>query len=207
MKRKLDSLEDINTGMKTNDPEGKRRTKTGYENKEMKKYNMKRKGDGMEETENNKKRRKMECCHRVVDCVKKLKRQVTQCYENQIKKRKRQDTDDQESQAKKRKTEPKKRWGLKCCQRILHRLRKRIKKDGEDVLRLKLKAEKVTKEERSVKRDLAPGLSEQFKTLAAERNSWHGWLVMLQPASFLSLLKRHRVAIRYASTSKLFAYM
>ncbi|MPC37875.1 hypothetical protein E2C01_031370 [Portunus trituberculatus] len=159
MKRKLDSLENFNFDMKSNDTEGceaKRRAKTGDKNKEMKKYNMKRKGDSMEETENNKKRRKMECCHRVVDCVKKLKQQITQCYENQIKKRKRQDTDDQESQAKKRKTGPKKRWGLKCCQRIMRPLRKRIKKDGEDVLRLKLKAEKVTKEERSHAKTILP---------------------------------------------------
>ncbi|MPC75927.1 hypothetical protein E2C01_070327 [Portunus trituberculatus] len=96
------------------------------------------------------KKRKMECCKRVVDCIKKWKRQLTQCCENNTKKRKRQGTEDQESLAKKRKKERKKRWRLKCCERIVHRLRKRVKKDGEDVLRLKLEAERVRKEKRSV---------------------------------------------------------
>ncbi|MPC51562.1 hypothetical protein E2C01_045410 [Portunus trituberculatus] len=151
-KLRTDSGKREKNNQNTEDSQNKKRKRQdtedhGNQNKKIKDDHEKRKsGDHKDQ----KKWRKMECCHRVVDCVKKWKRKVTQCYENQTKKRKRQDTNDQESQAKKRKTEPKKRWGLKCCQRILRRLRKRIKKDGEDVLRLKLKAERVSKEERSV---------------------------------------------------------
>ncbi|MPC42779.1 hypothetical protein E2C01_036410 [Portunus trituberculatus] len=140
--------------MKNEDKEGckgKRRAKTRNENKEMKKYNMKRKGDSMEETKNSKKRKvdgiQMFTQHsklRIGSGKGEKNKQDTE--DSQNKKRKRQDTQDHGNQNKKIKDDHNRRKsGDRKDQK-----KKRIKKDGEDVLRLKLKAERITKEERNV---------------------------------------------------------
>ncbi|MPC29489.1 hypothetical protein E2C01_022726 [Portunus trituberculatus] len=126
--------------------------KTADENQEIKKNNLKRKGETMEETCNNKKR-KVDGAKMVTENNKLTNENGGEEKKNktkETKKRKKEDTGDKESQAKKRKTEPKKKRRLECCQRILHRLRKRVKKDSKDVLRLMLKAERVSKDEKSV---------------------------------------------------------
>ncbi|XP_063879512.1 trichohyalin-like [Scylla paramamosain] len=123
----------------------------------------KRNRQDTEEQDSQAKRRKREDAEDHEGQAKKLNRQDTEKQDSQAKKRRREDAEDHESQAKKRnrqdtdgpakqrkgdKKVPKKKRPLECCHRILHCLRKRWR-DSEDVLRLKLEAERV-KEKRSV---------------------------------------------------------
>ncbi|XP_063846834.1 protein FAM133A-like [Scylla paramamosain] len=116
----------------------------------------KRKWQGTEEHDNQAKRRKRQETEEHDNQTKKKKRQDTEEHENQAKKKKKsQDTEEHDNQAKRRKrqdTGDHKKQVKKSKGKGRKERKKSGKMDSDDVLRLKVDAERVNKEERDMRK-------------------------------------------------------
>ncbi len=168
----------------------------------------KRKGQDNEDHDTQAKKKKMQDREQHDSQDKKRKRQAKEDHDTQAKKWKKQKKEEHETQANKRKREekePKKRRPLENYKRILDHLRKGRGRDSNNVLKLKVEAERVNKK-RSVSEYCRVQFEKGIMTDATVRG--HPCLVFFDTGAsasimFLSLAQRAGLLTGREKTEKI----